>query len=297
MKKTKLIVIAGVLAATTIIATATAFAAASAAEPSGTAAGGSRPVFTDTLKTALDTLVTAGTITSEQETTVLNALQPQAPADGTAPDGTAPDGTVPDGTAPDGTAPDGTAPDGARPDGARPDGARPDGARPENGRQDHMTSALDALVTAGTITADQETAIADALRNAAPHDADSCKTALDALVTAGTINADQETAVLTALQPQAPAGGTAPDGTAPDGTRPENGRQDHMTSALDALVTAGTITADQETAILTAIHDAMPAAPADSGFTCGSRGFGSPGHDSGPGKGCPPTADSTSTNS
>ncbi|EKQ57160.1 MAG: hypothetical protein A370_01174, partial [Clostridium sp. Maddingley MBC34-26] len=54
--------------------------------------------------------------------------------------------------------------------------------------------------TAGTITADKETAIENALKPQGGikdrEHKDFLKTKLDALVTAGTITADQETAVL-----------------------------------------------------------------------------------------------------
>ncbi|MCH5138440.1 hypothetical protein JMF89_14690, partial [Clostridiaceae bacterium UIB06] len=75
-----------------------------------------------------------------------------------------------------------------------------------------MTNQLDALVTSGTITSVQETAIINAITPAAPTNdgtqkADrqtEMKTKLDALVTAGTITSAQETAIITALTPTAP---------------------------------------------------------------------------------------------
>jgi competence protein ComGC len=67
-----------------------------------------------------------------------------------------------------------------------------------------MKTQLDTLVTAGTITADQETAVLNLFtrqdNGKAGNHKDGMKTQLDALVTAGTITADQETAIQTALQ-------------------------------------------------------------------------------------------------
>jgi competence protein ComGC len=99
---------------------------------------------------------------------------------------------------------------------------------------------LDNLVTAGTITQDQETAIENVLTPSSEgtstsqkHDfAQGIKTKLDSLVSAGTITQDQETAVITELQSR--TGGNSK-------------------SKLDGLVSAGTITQDQETAIENAL--------------------------------------------
>ena len=65
---------------------------------------------------------------------------------------------------------------------------------------DGFKTALDSLVTAGTITQAQETAIETAMTSAKGnfnrgHNS-GFKTALDSLVTAGTITQAQETAIL-----------------------------------------------------------------------------------------------------
>jgi len=98
-----------------------------------------------------------------------------------------------------------------------------------------VTTALADLVTAGTITSTEETAIETALaqqggQTGGEHK-DIFKTKLDALVTVGTITADEETAIETAI--------TSANG--------------NITTALANLVTAGTITSDQENTIETAL--------------------------------------------
>ncbi len=98
--------------------------------------------------------------------------------------------------------------------------------------------------------------------------------ALDPLVKAGTITSDQESAVITALSSSGPgqggqapsAGGTPPGGQMPDsGATPPSGAQGSMpepsqtfSTALDALVSDGTITSAQATAITKALSSAMP---------------------------------------
>ena len=113
-----------------------------------------------------------------------------------------------------------------------------------------FTTALDSLVTAGTITQDQETSIQSALKEAVPFQGDhnGFTTVLDNLVSAGTITQAQEDVVQSALKPSgAPDGGSG------------------FTTALESLVTAGTITQDQETAILSALKDSAPSCAPDGG--------------------------------
>jgi polyhydroxyalkanoate synthesis regulator phasin len=129
---------------------------------------------------------------------------------------------------------------------------------------DMMKSELDKLVTAGTITADQETAILnnvkqeqtvrqaemDKIKNMTESERttyfESKKTTektdfLSNLVTAGTLTQTQADAIKSAV-PQGPGGkGDRKDG----GQSPEK-----MKTQLDTLVTAGTITQDEETKII-----------------------------------------------
>ena len=97
--------------------------------------------------------------------------------------------------------------------------------------------------------------------------------ALAPLVKAGTITSDQESAVITALSSSGPgqggqmpsAGATPPSGQMPSsGATPPSGAQSSMPdpsrmfgAALDALVSDGTITSAQETAITKALSSAM----------------------------------------
>lgn len=125
-----------------------------------------------------------------------------------------------------------------------------------NGQNEGFKTKLDTLVTAGTITEAQETAVlnlftpstnngTDGNSQTKPgNPKDDFKTKLDTLVTAGTITEAQETSVLN-LFTQPSNNNTA---------RNSQGKQekpiDDFKTKLDGLVTAGTITQDQETAIL-----------------------------------------------
>jgi len=182
--------------------------------------------FAQLIKTKLDSLVSAGTISADQETAVQTAL--------TSPSG----GTTP------------------------PSGS---GAFAGHDFTSQIKVKLDALVTAGTISTDQETALVTALTPSSDETAPSAgaghdftsqiKVKLDALVTAGTISADQETAVENALAPSS-------DGTnlsAGTDTGAGNDFTQQIKVKLDALVTAGTISADQETAIQAALNSSSNA--------------------------------------
>jgi competence protein ComGC len=97
-----------------------------------------------------------------------------------------------------------------------------------------IKTKLAELVTAGTITSDDQTAIETALTSAKG----DFKAALDNLVTAGTITSDKETAIENALKPQ--------------GDEKGGEHKNMLKSKLDELVTAGTITSTQETAVIDA---------------------------------------------
>ncbi|MDR3543010.1 MAG: hypothetical protein P4L69_18915 [Desulfosporosinus sp.] len=96
------------------------------------------------------------------------------------------------------------------------------------GHNDGFKTALDGLVTAGTITQEQKDAITAAL-STATNEPGGIKTALDALVTEGTITQTQE------------------DALTPNNS--SQGHNDDFKISLDSLVTAGTITQAQEDAI------------------------------------------------
>ena len=113
-------------------------------------------------------------------------------------------------------------------------------------------SHLDSLVTASTITQDQEATIQNAVTAAMKSGAgnggirkgpnNGFKTILDGLVTASTITQDQEAAIQNAVTAAMKSG--AGKGEFKKG--PNNG----FKTILDGLVTAGTITQAQETAVL-----------------------------------------------
>ncbi len=100
---------------------------------------------------------------------------------------------------------------------------------------------LDSLVTAGTITADQQKAICEALRPSKDNK-NTIKESLDTLVKAGTITQAQEDAVIKAFE-------NAKANRPADKKGSFKGKNQQHVSVLDNLVTAGTITADQQKAI------------------------------------------------
>ena len=115
---------------------------------SGAPGGGQAPDMSAAFTTALDPLVKAGTITSDQESTVLDALSSSMPGGqgGQAPNSgsTPPSGSMPS--------------PGATPRGGST-GAMPDPSQ-------LFSTALDKLVSNGTITSAQGTAISKALSSA-----------------------------------------------------------------------------------------------------------------------------------
>ena len=152
------------------------------------------------------------------------------------------------------------------------------------GRNNGFRTKLDALVTAGKITSDQETAIKAALTpqgefkvgNKGGEHKDFLKNKLAELVTAGTLTSDEQTAIETALssangnfktaldslvtagtitseKESAIEAALKPKADDKDDTQKATERKDMLKSKLDALVTAGTITSDQETAVLAAL--------------------------------------------
>ena len=118
------------------------------------AAGGQPPDMSAMFTQALDPLVEDGTITSDQETAVVEAISSSMPGPG---------GQGQSGQAPSSGA---TPPAGGMPSpGATPQGGTPQqGSMPDPSQM--FSSALDALVDDGTITSAQETAIAEALSSA-----------------------------------------------------------------------------------------------------------------------------------
>jgi hypothetical protein len=131
------------------------------AAATGPAGGGQPPDMSAMFAQALDPLVEDGTITSDLETAVVTALTSSMASGGPGQGDQSQNGQMP---SPGATPPNGQAPSaGATPPGGR-QGAAPPGSAPDPGRM--FSSVLDALVSDGTITSAQETAISEALSSA-----------------------------------------------------------------------------------------------------------------------------------
>ena len=110
------------------------------------------------------------------------------------------------------------------------------------------TSTLNALVSAGTITQDQATAIQSAFEASSKNIQASGtytnrpKNPLESLVSAGTITKEQETAVKGAFD---------------SSMKPGRAEGKDSTATLDSLVAAGTITQAQEDSIQDSFESAM----------------------------------------
>jgi hypothetical protein len=114
--------------------------------------GGQAPDMSATFTTALDPLVKAGTITSAQESSVIDALSSSMPGGGQGGQGGQPSAGA---TPPSGQTPAA----GATPPSGGTQGSKPDASQ-------MFSSTLDGLVSDGTITSAQETAISKALSSA-----------------------------------------------------------------------------------------------------------------------------------
>jgi hypothetical protein len=155
--------LAAIAAAVVILAAATAGGlllaacggSSDAADSAQTAAaggpGGQPPDMSSMFAEALDPLVEAGTITSDQETAVISALGSAGPGGAQGQGGQPSPGATP----PSGQMPD----DGATPPSGGQQGSMPDASQ-------MFDSTLDGLVSDGTITASQQTAISEALSSA-----------------------------------------------------------------------------------------------------------------------------------
>jgi hypothetical protein len=124
---------------------------ATAQAATGAPGGGQAPDMSAMFTTALDPLVKDGTITSDQESTVIDALSSSTPGGGQGQGGQMP--------SPGATPPSGQAPS----DGATPPSVT-QGSAPDPSQM--FSSALDSLVSDGTITSAQKTAITEALSSA-----------------------------------------------------------------------------------------------------------------------------------
>lgn len=168
---------------------------------------------TNSLKSKLDALVTAGTITNDQETAALNLIKPSK-------------------------------------------------TNQKANHKDFFKNKLDTLVTAGTINKDQETAVLNLFTSSLTNTTkaekksekkdvkNSLKTKLNTLVTAGTITKDQETAIENLFAPNRTK-------NTQDKVKKAQTKKDKLVGSLktklDTLVAAGTITQDQETAMINSL--------------------------------------------
>jgi hypothetical protein len=114
-------------------------------------AGGQPPDMTSVLSTALDPLVSDGTITSSQESAVISALSSAGPGGAQGQAGQPSPGATP---------PSGQAPSA----GATPPSGGQQGSMPDPSQM--FSSQLKSLVSDGTITASQQTTISEALSSA-----------------------------------------------------------------------------------------------------------------------------------
>ena len=193
---------------------------------------------TDNMKSNLDKLVTAGTITQDQETNVLNAMKQEQT------DRKAEMAKVKNMTAADRT------------------------AYFQSKKTGEKTDFLSNLVTAGTLTQDQATAIKNVLHKGPGgkgHDGkefggnpEGMKTQFDKLVTAGTITQTDETNILKYFSDQQTARKAEMDKTknmtpAERKTYFESKKTTGKPDFLKDLVTAGTISQDKADAIKAAM--------------------------------------------
>jgi len=229
--------IAGAIAVSSTMAAFAAVQTGSLQKASGATAKVTFSQITDKLKSALDSLVTVGTITKTQEDAIAKVLPTADKKGGRGPEGTAKSPFASLVTA-------GTLTQ------AQSDAVQKamDTAR---GTAKTTKAVLDALVTAGTITQVQEDAIVKVCPVAKgnwnrgdrqnPGDKKgghgtqgTCQSPFSSLVTAGTITQAQADAIQKAMEPA-------------------KGSDKTMKSVLDSLVTAGTITQAQEDAIVKAV--------------------------------------------
>lgn len=189
----------------------------------------------DMMKSELDKLVTAGTITADQETTILNNAKQEQTARQAEMDKTK----------------------------NMTDAERK--AYFESKKTTEKTDFLSTLVTAGTLTQTQADAISAVVHQGPGgqrqpgENSDQAKTELDKLVTAGTLTADQETAILNSIK-QEQTGRQAEMEKVKNMTEAERKtyfeikKTTEKADSLSTLVTAGTLTQTQADAVKNVIH-------------------------------------------
>lgn len=216
--------------------------------------------------TKLDELVSAGTITSDQETAIKTALTPQGDFKGgdhkdmfknklaelvaagtiTSDDQSAIEEVLSNGKGGFKTALDNLVTEGKLTQEkitAIESSLKPQGNSKDGKHEDKFKNKLAELVTSGTITSDDQTIIEEALTNAQG----DLKTVLDNLVAEGKLTQEKITAIENTLKPQGKYKGEEKDNS----QKTEEHNQ-MLKTKLDTLVSDGTITADQETSVIEA---------------------------------------------
>jgi polyhydroxyalkanoate synthesis regulator phasin len=183
-----------------------------------------------------ESLVTAGTITEDQLTAINTALQSMKDSDKTMDDIL--DSLVAGGTI--------TSTQEEAIVDAMPSWGERSNNKNTTAANKKPTSRFESLVTAGTITKDQLTAIETALKSAKRSDK-TIEDILSSLVTNGTITTTQEKAIMDGMP-------SREDRSQNRDTAVANKKP---SSRFESLVTAGTITEDQLTAVQTALKTAL----------------------------------------
>jgi competence protein ComGC len=148
----------------------------------------------------------------------------------------------------------------------------PQQATGESGQSDMLSSLLDSLVEDGTLTEDQEESVLSALQSAFRSDsADSSGTEsasadetdpLDSLVAAGTITKEQKETIKDAFEEERASHQMMPP---PPPDMMQNNGSDALTGILDKLVESGAITSEQQQTISSLFQSAISAYTAQSG--------------------------------
>lgn len=154
--------------------------------------------------------------------------------------------------------------DAKKPQGMLPPPPPPPSTQSSDEDSDQLSSILDSLVTDGILTEDQESSVLSALKaafqsNSQTNTGSKTGTAeetdpLDSLVAAGTITEDQKDEIKSAFEEAMSSRRMPPP---PQMTQDES--SDALMSALNELVNSGTITSDQQQYIQSAFQSAISA--------------------------------------
>ena len=169
------------------------------------------------LQATLESLVSDGTITSDQQEAIASALAPAAK------------NTM------------------------APPPPPPQGVSTEDDDDDYLSEVLQNLVSEGILSSDEQSAIESALSSSSinsSEESNPLQATLESLVSDGTITSDQEEAIASALAPAA-KNTMAPPPPPPRGDASEGSNP--LQATLESLVSDGTLTSDQASAIAQAL--------------------------------------------